>query len=304
MLARRALLSIRLPRSDGKTVARRVLRLAVALPVMGWNGTVAAQWTAARPVAVPAVAVERRLARELSLRIGDTVRLGPAPDSMRVLATVGAIYEPRADPAEVTREERHVRLHLPDLAALLGTPDRVDRFGVGLAPGVPVDTAVAALERNAFGYQAFASRAIAAQSSQTFLVVSRFHRAIAVITIVASAVFLLCIMLLKVEERRMDAAVMRFVGVRRRTIFGALLLEAALVAVVGSVLGTGLALAAGAATNAYYQRYFDTALTFSLITPGIVLFSVALSLLLGLAAGAAAAWRLVHTRPMVLWSRG
>jgi putative ABC transport system permease protein len=253
---------------------------------------------------IPGVAVERRLARELSLRVGDSVRLGPSPDSMRVVATVAAIYEPRGDPAEVTRDERHVRLHLPDLAALLGAPDRVDRFGVGLVPGTPVDSAVAALERNAFGYQAFASATIASESSQTFLVVSRFHRAIAVITIVASAVFLLCIMLLKVEERRMDAAVMRFVGVRRRTIFGALLLEAALVAVVGSGLGTLLALGAGAATNAYYQRFFDTTLTFSLITPAIVLFSVALSLALGLAAGALAAWRLVRTRPVVLWGRG
>jgi ABC-type antimicrobial peptide transport system permease subunit len=252
----------------------------------------------------PGIAVERRLAEDLSLRVGDTVRLGAAPDSLRTLAVVAAIYEPRPDPAQLTKDERYIRLHLSDLAALLGAPDRVDRFGIGLVPGTPVDSAVAELERNAFGYRAYPSAAIASGSSQTFLVVSRFHRAIAVITIVASAVFLLCIMLLKVEERRMDAAVMRFVGVRRRTIFGALLLEAALVAVVGSVVGTGLALAAGAATNAYYRRYFDTALTFSLITPGIVLFSVALSLLLGVAAGAVAAWRLVHTRPMVLWGRG
>jgi putative ABC transport system permease protein len=134
--------------------------------------------------------------------------------------------------------------------------------------------------------------------------VSRFHRAIAVITIVASAVFLLCIMLLKVEERRLDAAVMRFVGVRRRTIFAALLLEAVVIAAFGSLVGTGLAYLAGAATNAYYQRFFDTSLTFSLITPGIVFFSIALSLLLGGAAGAVAAWRLVLTRPLILWGRG
>jgi putative ABC transport system permease protein len=262
-------------------------------------------WLAPRVFAqLPTVAVERRLAEDLMLRVGDTVRLGTAPDSMRTLTVVGAIYEPRPDPAQITKDERHVRLHLPDLAALLGAPDQVDRFGVGLVSGTSVDSGVAALEQNAFGYQAFASDSIAAGSSQTFLVVSRFHRAIAVITIVASAVFLLCIMLLKVEERRMDAAVMRFVGVRRRTIFGALLLEAALIAVAGSVVGTMLAFVAGAATNAYYRRFFDTALTFSLITPGIVLFSVALSLALGLAAGAAAAWRLVHTRPMVLWGRG
>jgi putative ABC transport system permease protein len=97
---------------------------------------------------------------------------------------------------------------------------------------------------------------------------------------------------------------MRFIGVRRRTIFGALLLEAALVAVAGSVLGTALAFAAGTATNVYYRRFFDTALTFSLITPDIVVFATALSLALGLGAGAAAAWRLVRTRPMVLWGRG
>jgi putative ABC transport system permease protein len=111
-------------------------------------------------------------------------------------------------------------------------------------------------------------------------------------------------MLLKVEERRLDAAVMRFIGVRRRTIFGALLLEASLVAVVGSLVGSGLAYLAGGVTNAYYRRFFDTSLTFSHITPDIVLFSVALSLALGLVAGAVAAWRLVHTPPLVLWGRG
>ena len=76
--------------------------------------------------------------------MGDTVRLGAAPDSMRNLAVVAAIYEPRPDPAQLTKDERYVRLHLPDLAALLGAPDRVDRFGIGLVPGTPVDSAVAA----------------------------------------------------------------------------------------------------------------------------------------------------------------
>jgi putative ABC transport system permease protein len=253
---------------------------------------------------VSEVAVERQLARELGLSIGDTLRLGPAPDSVATLVRVVAVYEPRPDPAEIAKRERHIRMHLPDLASLLGLPDRVGRLSIGLNPGISTDSAVAAFNRTAFGYRAYATTAIASESSQTFLVVSRFHRAIAVITIVASAVFLLCIMLLKVEERRLDAAVMRFVGVRRRTIFGALLLEAVVVAAFGSVLGTGVAYLAGAATNAYYGRFFDTTLIFSLITPDLVLFSVALSLALGIAAGAVAAWRLVHTRPLVLWGRG
>jgi putative ABC transport system permease protein len=256
------------------------------------------------PAQLSEIAIERRVATELDLAVGDTIRLGPAADSIRFAGVVAAIYEPRSDPADIAKGEWHLRMHLPDLTRLLGTPDRVDRLSIGLRGGISADSAAARLNRSAYGYRAHSSRVIASESSQTFRVVSRFHRAIAIITIVASAVFLLCIMLLKVEERRLDAAVMRFVGVRRRTIFGALLLEAVLVAALGSLLGTGLAYLAGAATNAYYRRFFDTLLTFSLITPDIIWFSVMLSLVLGAGAGAVAAWRLVHTKPLVLWGRG
>lgn len=253
---------------------------------------------------IPRVAVEQQLASELHLVLGDTIRIGSSSDAAGQPFVVGAIYQPRADPAEIAKGERHIRMHLPDLAGLLGAPDRVDRLSIGITPGISADSAAAALNRSAYGYRVYTSRAIASQSSQTFRVVSRFHRAIAVISIVASTVFLLCIMLLKVEERRQDAAMMRFVGVRRRTIFGALLLEALVIATVGSLLGTGLAYLAGAATNAYYRHFFNTTLTFSIITPELVSFSVAVSLLMGTAAGAMAAWRLVRTPPLVLWGRG
>lgn len=251
-----------------------------------------------------AVALERRLAERLGVSVGDTVRVSLEPGASARPAEVAAIYEPAPDPSNVARREYGVRLHLPDLAAILEAGDRVDRFGVALHRGVPAEPAAARFNETAFGFRAYPSGAIADEASQTFRVVSRFHDAIAVISVVASAVFLLCIMLLKVEERRRDAAVMRFIGVRRRTIFGALLLEAVLVAAVGSVLGTGLALAASAATNAYYQGFFDTRLLFSIVTPGILGFSVALSLGLGLLAGGLAAWRLVRTPPLVLWGRG
>ena len=271
----------------------RVATLVLMLGLPGW-GELAAQ--------VP-VAVERRLAARLGLTVGDSLRLGTHPDSIVIVAVVAAIYEPAADPASVTHREPGIRMHLPDLAQVLGAPDRVDRIGVRLKPGVSPDSAVARLNQLAFGFRAHSSSAIASGSSQTFRVVSRFHRAIAVISIVASAVFLLCIMLLKVEERRRDAAVMRLIGIRRRTIFAALVLEAMAVALIGSGIGVVLALAAGSVTNLYYRRLFDTVLIFSSITPDIVWFSVALSLLLGITAGSLAALKLVRTPPLVLWGR-
>ena len=75
------------------------------------------------------------------------------------------------------------------------------------------DSAIARINDAAFGFQAYRSRDIAVETSRTFLVVSRFHRAIGVITIIASAVFLLCIMLLKVDERRRDVAALRLMGI-------------------------------------------------------------------------------------------
>src|SRR3954462_3387972 len=119
------------------------------------------------------LAIEYQLARELGISLGDTVSLGPAVDSMTRLAVIVAIYEPKPDPAEVAQRDRHIRLHLADLAGILGAPDRVDRFGLGLGRGTSPDSAAADLNRMAFGYRAHSASAIASESSQTFLVVSR-----------------------------------------------------------------------------------------------------------------------------------
>jgi putative ABC transport system permease protein len=250
------------------------------------------------------VAIDERLAKDAGLRLGDTVILAATPGAAGDTALVSAFVRRPSDPSEVAKGVYRIRVHLDELQQLVGYGERVERFAVGTRGRAATDSALRGIAAAAFGFRAYASREIAVESSTTFLVVSRFHRAIGVITIVASAVFLLCIMLLKVEERRLDAAVMRFVGVRRRTVFLALLLEAALIAAVGSVVGTGLAYVAGAVTNTYYRHFFDTSLTFSLITSGIVLFSIVLALSLGAFAGALAAWRLVHTHPLVLWGRG
>ncbi len=251
---------------------------------------------------LPQVSVERRLAQQFDLAVEDTVLLRAEPHSAVVAMVVAAIHEPLADPAKLMKQQWEIRLHLPDMERFSGY-DQVDRLSVALIDGADPAAVAAVINRRAFGFQAIASEQVAARSSQTFRVVSRFHGAIGLITVVASAVFLLCVMLLKVDERRLDAAAMRLVGLSRRTVLATLWLEASAVALVGSVLGLGLGWLAGWITNAYYQRLFDTGLVFSVITPGLVLFSLLLSLVLGAVAGAAAAWRLARVRPLDLWRR-
>lgn len=250
------------------------------------------------------IAIDERLAADAGIRVGDRVVLAPEPGSVSGdTVRVAAIVRRRADPSEVARNEYRVRLHLDHLQRLIGYGDRVDRFAVLTAGGAAADSVLRRVNAAAFGFRAYPSREIAVETSKTFLVVSRFHRAIGVITIVASATFLLCIMLLKVDERRRDVAAMRLMGISRSTVVRSVMLESSVIALVGSAFGVALGFVVAAIVNAHYQNVYRTPLRFAIITPGTVAFSVLLSLVLGIGAGALAARRLARTPPLALFGR-
>src|SRR5688500_18972136 len=249
------------------------------------------------------IAIDERLAADAGLRIGARVVLAPAADSPGDTVRVAAIIRRGADPAEVARADYRVRLHLGHLQELTGYGDRVDRFAVATTSARATDEALVRINDVAFGFRAHRSTDIAVETSRTFQVVSRFHRAIGVITVLASAIFLLCIMLLKVEERRRDVAALRLLGVSRRTVLGAIVLEASLIALLGSGIGVAIGAATTWLVNMHYQGVYSTPLRFAIVTPEILAFSVGLSLLLGIAAGAIVGARLVRTPPLALFGR-
>ncbi len=249
------------------------------------------------------VTIDQRLAADIGLRVGDTVVLSPTPGARGESATIAGIVGRRADPSEIARSEYRVHLHLDALQRLTGYGDRVDRFAVGTNGDAAADSAVRSINAAAFGFRAYRSRDIAVETSETFAVVSRFHRAIGVITIVASSVFLLCILLLKVDERRRDVAALRLLGISRRSVMLTVVLEAGFVSVIGSGVGIGIGWVTSAAVNWHYQNRYQTPLRFAVVTGDIIVFAVTLSLVLGVAAGALAARRLVHTHPLALLGR-
>jgi putative ABC transport system permease protein len=249
------------------------------------------------------IAIDSRLAADAGLRVGDRVVLASEPAMPGDSVVIAAIVERRADPAEIARGEYRVRLHLGHLQTLLGYGDRVDRFAVGTRNASATGDALARINAAAYGFRAHRSADVAVETSRTFAVVSRFHRAIGMITIVASAIFLLCIMLLKVDERRRDVAALRLIGCSSRTIVGSVVLEAAAVAVLGSLAGVAVGGAASWIVNEHYQAVYRTPLRFSIVTVDIVALAVTLSLVLGIVAGWLAARRLVRTPPLALFGR-
>ncbi len=255
----------------------------------------------APPSAHRTIAIDERLAADAGLRVGDRVVLSAEPGAAGDTVVVGALLARRADPSEIARGDYRVLLHLDHLQSLAGFVDRVDRFAVASAAGA--DEVVTLINEHAFGFRAHLSADVAVETSATFRVISRFHRAIGFITIVASSIFLLCILLLKVEERRRDIAALRMIGISRRSVARSVVLEAAFVAVVGSVLGAGVGLGTSAMVNAYYGALYRTPLRFALITPEIIVVASLLSLLLGVLAGWLAARRLVARPPLELLGR-
>jgi putative ABC transport system permease protein len=250
------------------------------------------------------IAIDERLAADAGLRVGDRVVLSAEPGALHGdTVRIAAVVRRRADPSEVARSDYRVRQHLDQLHRLIGYGDRVDRFAMQTAGGAATDSVLRRVNAVAFGFRAYRSREIAVETSKTFLVVSRFHRAIGVITIVASATFLLCIMLLKVDERRRDVAAMRLMGISRATVVRSVMLESSFVALLGSLVGVGLGVATAWLVNVHYQAVYRTPLRFAIVTPGTIALSVGLSLLLGIGAGALAARRLARTPPAALFGR-
>jgi putative ABC transport system permease protein len=107
-------------------------------------------------------------------------------------------------------------------------------------------------------------------------------------------------MLLKVEERRRDAAALRLLGISAGSIVRSVMFEATLVAGLGSAMGIALGAASAWLVNWHYRGVYRTPLAFAVVTPDIVVLAVSLALVLGLAAGFVAAQRLVRTPPLVL----
>lgn len=281
--------------SPHSTVAGLVAGLLLA--------SVAPRDLSAQANALRTIAVDERLATAAGLAVGDTVRLAAAAGAEGEVVRIAAITRRGADPSEVARSEYKVRLHLDHLQAITGSGDRVGRFAVQSRAGTTPSALADAINGAAFGFRAYPAAEVAVETSATFRVVNRFHRAIGIITIVASAIFLLCITLLKVDERRRDVGALRLLGISAGTVVRAVVLEATLVAGVGSLLGAGLGWAASAVVNWHYQGVYATPLRFTLVTPGIVGFAVTLSLGLGVLSGLVAAQRLVGRRPLDLVGR-
>jgi putative ABC transport system permease protein len=289
---------------------RRFLILALTLAF-----TSIASWSIPNAFAqseqLPTILISRQLATAERLRVGDSVSLSSKPDGAAPSQfRIAGIYEPVADPMRLAARRHEARLHLPDLLSLNADPsdplasDSVTAINVALTDPRDADAFARDVSARIPIPQLTARPAQGGEGTATiFVVLDRFHFAIAIVTVVASTVFLLALMLMLVDERRGTVGILRLIGLRKSRILLQVFAEGLLIAAAGAAFGILFAAAVQGAVNAFFQWRYDTALVFVRITPQIALRCVLLAVPLGVLASVVSSWTLLRSNVFELARR-
>lgn len=261
------------------------------------------------PSPPPPILVSRQLLASEHLAVGDVVTLtGDPKGSQPKQFRIAGVYEPIPDPARLGAAALEARLHLADLMDLTADPadpaasESVRAINVKLT--APDDAAAFAREL-ATRAPGLLVRDLTApdDADVTFVVLDRFHLAISLVTVIASSIFLLALMVMLVDERRDTVAILRLIGLRRRRIFIQVLAEGLVIALAGAIFGVGLAALLEGGFNRFFQWRYDTALVFVRVTPAIAARAVSVAVPLGILASVAASWSLLRRGAMALARR-
>ena len=261
---------------------------------------------AGEPPGIPECLVSRQLLEARELAVGEVVQLSTSPggEAARSFRIVG-VYEPTPDPMRLTHSHWGVRLHLPDLLEMTAEPgdplavESVSRINVALNDAEAAETFSQDLRQRLPGLVA----APTTGDARVFVVLERFHLAIALVTVIGSTAFLLALMVMRVDERREIVGILRLVGLSKRKILLTVLVEGLCIAVAGAIFGILFAAVMQDAFNAFFQWYYDTALIFIRLTPGVAAQCVALAVPLGVLAGLVASWTLLRRDIVALLRR-
>jgi putative ABC transport system permease protein len=263
----------------------------------------AAPGLSAQTQGLPSILITRQLATDAHVRVGDTVTLARSADGAagRTFRVVG-IYEPVPDPMRLAARRLEARLHLPDLISLSpnasdpASTESVSAINVALTDPADTDDFIRDVSTSIPIAQMTARPARGGEgSAAVFVVLDRFHFAIAVVTVVASTMFLLALMVMLVEERRESVGILRLIGLRKSRILLQVFAEGLLIAVTGAVFGILFAAALQGVVNAFFQWRYDTALIFVRVTPQVAVRCVLLAVPLGVLASVISSWTLLRS---------
>lgn len=132
--------------------------------------------------------------------------------------------------------------------------------------------------------------------SQAFSQINLFLMAIASISLLVAGVSILNIMLMSTIERTREIGIMRAIGAQRTTVLRIFLLEALILGLIGSFIGSILSVIAGSGIN--YLIIGETKYIFQLATFGYVAIGFSVGVLTSILSGLYPAWKASRLEPI------
>jgi len=248
----------------------------------------------------PQVLLARQLMEMTGVKVGDVVTLAADANGTRATSfRVAGMYEPTPDPMRFSARRLEARLHLSDLIEVSSPADdpaaseEVSALNVALVHPGDIGVVQSALANRTLGLVA-RSTTRSEEGRDPFAVLERFHRAIAVVSVLGSTAFLLALMVMRAEERREIVGILRLMGIPARSILAEVLVEGLLIAIGGAAFGVLVAVSAQGLVNRFFQWRYDTTLVFIRVTAPIAWESIAFAVPLGVIAGVVASWTLLR----------
>jgi putative ABC transport system permease protein len=248
---------------------------------------------------IPEVLLSRQLLHDSGAHVGEVVTFATdAREGRTMKFKVVGVYEPTPNPMKFSSRRLEARLHLSDLLALTDPSDdplsqeTVQSLNLTLVNPHEAAAVASAIGARAVGLVARPT-VTATDDAEIFAVIDRFHRAIAIVTVVGSTAFLLALMVIRAEERREIVGILRLIGIPPRSILIEVLFEGLLIATGGALFGILVAELAQGVINRFFQWRYDTTLRFVEVTVPIAFQSVAVAVPLGVVAGLVASWALL-----------
>ena len=227
--------------------------------------------------------VGRKVAEEMGLRVGGTLRLVDSNFRVVGIFETGLAYEDIA-----------VVIGLREVQALLGKPRQVMMYGIKLRD--PRQAAAVRDELNAtFPEVDFSLSADAVESMSDFAVMQQMVGQISFLAVFIGAVGMLNTMLMSVLERTREVGVLRALGWRKRQVLGMIVRESLVLGAVGGacgiLLGVGLGALIGLAPGVYGALK-------PLYTPRSFALALIVGVIAGVVGGLYPAWRATRMKPV------
>lgn len=230
--------------------------------------------------------VGSQLAKKRNLDIGSTIRYRDHD-----FTVVGLINETQTTPDSIAM------INLDTMRRLIKSPDMIAAMYVVPEDPSQIDTIAKNIRDNVDNVQVFTPKEAAAQAQQALAIFNVILVGGAVLAVFVGGLAVINTMIMSVNERRHEIGLKKAVGASDSEIVREYLIEAAVIGLLGGVIGFTLGWLIAGVLNVATSQALGGSSIFN-VTPRLMMIAIGFAIVLGMIAGLYPAWNAARLDPV------